>query len=119
VTGLLRLAWWQLPLAIIGFLLIVSGPSVLIAWFKLRTRNLGPILDANGWAVNGRAKINIRFGASLTSLARLPEGAARLLTDPYADKKRPWRLYVLALAVVLAAAGIVLWKRGYLRSFGL
>jgi hypothetical protein len=85
---------------------------VFIAWFKLRQRNLGPILDANGWAVNTRAKININFGTSLTSVARLPEGAERPLSDPFADKKRPWGFYLLI--VVLITAFILLWKFGYL-----
>ena len=114
VTGLLHMAWWQLPLVIIGVALLISGPAMLIAWLKLRKRNLGPILDANGWAVNARAKINIEFGTSLTGLAKLPEGAERSLTDPYADKKRPWGLYLfIALLIV---AGIVLWKYGYLAA---
>ncbi len=111
VTGLLKMAWWQLPLVVIGVILIISGPSMLIAWFKLRKRNLGPILDANGWAVNARAKINIKFGTSLTGTAKLPEGAERSLADPYEDKKKPWSLY--ALIVLLIIAGIVLWKYGY------
>jgi len=115
VTGLLRLAWWQLPLAILGLLLLVSGPSMFIAWFKLRQRNLGPILDANGWAVNTRAKININFGTSLTSVARLPEGAERPLADPFADKKSPWGMYLLV--VILIAAFILFWKFGYLSKW--
>ncbi len=115
VTGLLRLAWWQLPLAILGLLLLVSGPSMFIAWFKLRQRNLGPILDANGWAVNTRAKININFGTSLTSVARLPEGAERPLADPFADKKSPWGMYLFV--VILIAAFILFWKFGYLSKW--
>jgi hypothetical protein len=111
VTGLLRLPWWQLPLVIIGVMLFISGPSVLIAWLKLKKRNLGPILDANGWAVNARAKINIKFGTSLTETAKLPEGARRSLADPYADKKKPWSLYILF--ILLIAACIVFWKYGY------
>ena len=31
---------------------LISLPSVMLAYIKLRKRNLGPILDANGWAVN-------------------------------------------------------------------
>ena len=61
-----------MPLAILAVLLLISGPSMILAWLKLRQRNLGPILDANGWAVNARAKINIPFGASLTGMAKLP-----------------------------------------------
>ncbi len=106
LTGLLGLKWWQLPLVLLGVLLLVSGPAVALAWFKLRSRNLGPILDANGWAVNARARINIPFGTSLTQLARLPEGAERSLTDPYAEKSRPWGLYAV---IALSLLGGALW----------
>ncbi len=111
LTGLFALAWWQLPLALAGLLLIVSGPAVLLAWFKLRSRNLGPILDANGWAINARARINIPFGTSLTQVAQLPPNAERALTDPYAEKKAPWGWYGGILAVLLLA--VFAW---YLRA---
>lgn len=101
VTGFLGLKAWQMPLALLGLMLLISGPSMAMAYFKLRNRNLGPILDANGWAVNTRARINIPFGAALTQLARLPEGADRALTDPYAEKRSPWKLYVLLAAIVV------------------
>jgi len=111
MAGIFRLAWWQIPILFAGILLVVSGPSVLIAWAKLRQRNLGPILDANGWAVNARAKINIPFGDSLTAVARLPENAERSLVDPFAEKKRPWRLYFFLLLMV--ASLLLLWRAGY------
>ena len=101
-TGLMSLLWWQWPLVIAGVLLVISGPSMLLAWFKLRRRNLGPILDANGWAVNSQALISIAFGATLTQLARLPAGSDRALRDPYAAKKPlwPWLVLVLVIAVL-------------------
>ena len=105
MTGLLRLAWWQVPLVFAGLILAVSGMSMIVAWFKLRQRNLGPLLDAGGWAVNARAKINIPFGAQLTSSAKIPEGSDRQLFDPFKEKKRASR-YILAgvvLAILLAA----------------
>jgi hypothetical protein len=118
LTGILKLTWWQIPVVIIGIILAISLLSVFLAWLKLRKRNLGPILDANGWAVNARAKINIPFGTSLTAAARLPENAERSLADPFAEKKRPWILY-LVLAALLAAA-LVLWRQGYFaRWFGM
>ena len=104
VGGLLALKWWQIPLAIGGLMLLISAPAMVLAWFKLRSRNLGPILDANGWAVNARARINIPFGTSLTRLAELPEGAERALTDPYAEKERPWKTYLFIAAVLFVAA---------------
>ncbi len=110
LMGLFALRWWQIPLALAALLLIVSAPAVLLAWFKLRSRNLGPILDANGWAINARARINIPFGTSLTQLAELPEGAERSLSDPYAEKQRPWKLYFGIAAVVALLAFVWLVK---------
>ena len=105
ITGFMGLMWWQMPLAVAGILAIVSGPSLLIAWFKLKSRTLGPLLDANGWAVNARAAINLPFGRSLTQMAALPPGAERALTDPYAEKKSPWAWY----AFLSIAFGVALW----------
>jgi len=103
LTAFLGLKAWQMPLALLGLMLVISGPAMAMAFFKLRNRNLGPILDANGWAVNTRARINIPFGTALTHTAKLPEGAERALTDPYAEKRTPWKLYV-----VLGALGAAL-----------
>ena len=103
-AAFLHLAWWQMPLALVGVVLLISGPSVVISFVKLRERNLAPLLDANGWAINARVKINIPFGGSLTALAKLPEGAERSLNDPYAEKQVPWRLYLALLAMIGGAA---------------
>ena len=73
-----------------------------MAWLKcLRKRNLGPILDANGWAVNTQAKINVPFGASLTKVATLPPGSQRDLVDPFAEKKKPWGLYLTLIIIIV------------------
>jgi hypothetical protein len=92
-----------MPLGVLGIMLLISGPSMLLAWLKLHKRNLGPILDANGWAVNARAKINVPFGASLTRVAALPSGSKRDLVDLFAEKKHPWKLYLALLCLVLLA----------------
>lgn len=113
VTGFFKLAWWQMPLAVAGILLLISGPSMLIAWFKLRQRNLGPILDANGWAVNARARLNIPFGASLTGIPRLPKGSRQTTIDPYAEKQSPWKAYLL-LAIILVGLYLA-WRGGYVK----
>ena len=87
---LFHFAAWQIPLVAIGLLLIISAPSVLLAFIKLRQRNLGPILDANGWAINTKAKINVAFGARLTDIAKLPPGATVDVSDRYAEKSVVW-----------------------------
>lgn len=115
VTGLVALAWWQIPLVFAGVILAISGFSMMLAWLKLRKRNLAPLLDANGWAVNTRARINIPFGASLTALAKLPPGSARPLGDPFAEKRRPWGLYLLGVVFLVGGALYGLWRLGLLR----
>ncbi len=97
---------WQLPVILVGLMLVVSLPSMFIAALKLRQRTLGPILEGNGWAINGRVKINIPFGAALTKLAALPPNAKRSLEDPYEDKaaKSQRRRIVIILVILLAAA---------------
>lgn len=113
VTGFFNLSWWQMPLALLGLILVVSGPSLVIAAMKLRHRNLGPILDASGWAVNAMLRVNIPFGGALTAMAQLPLGAQRSLADPYAEAHRPWR-FQLAVAVFVAATMAGLWWSGLL-----
>ena len=113
----LGLAWWKMPLAILGLILAISGPSMVIAYVKLRQRNLAPLLDANGWAINARAKINIPFGGSLTHLAKLPPGAERSLNDPYAERRVPWRLYLALLALIGGAATAISFFGGIEKLF--
>jgi hypothetical protein len=111
-TGLAKLAIWQLPLVVVGLILVISLPSMAIAWLKLRQRTLGPILEANGWAVNGRVKINIPFGSALTDIAELPPGARRSLDDPYEDKVAAKRRHqTIALLVLLVLAAGAIWIR--------
>jgi hypothetical protein len=95
----------MMPLGVLAIMLIISGPSMIMAWLKIRKRNLGPLLDANGWAVNAKAKINVPFGASLTRIAVLPPGAKRDLVDPFAEKKRPWGFYFVLLVMILLGLG--------------
>jgi hypothetical protein len=107
-TGIFKLGPFAVLAALVGVMALISLPNVVIAYLKLRKRNLGPILDANGWAVNARAKLNIPFGATLTSVARLPAGAKRDHHDPYAEAGFPWKR-VLVL-VVVAVLGWQWWK---------
>jgi hypothetical protein len=99
--------------AILGIMALISLPAVVMAALKLRRRNLGPILDSNGWAVNAKAKLNIPFGATLTSVARLPDGAIRDRNDRYAERGFPWKR-VLFLVLVLVVG--YEWFRGKLDS---
>ncbi|WP_156373477.1 hypothetical protein [Pseudorhodoferax sp. Leaf267] len=105
-----ELGWW-IPMAILGIVLSISGPSMLIAWLKLRQRSLGPILDASGWAINGRMRLNVRLGASLSQTAHLPPGTQRL-PDPFAEPGHG-RL-VLLCGLLVAALALAAWRLNWL-----
>ena len=108
--GLWELSWWQLVLVFLGILLLISGPAMVLAWLKLRRRNIAPILNANGWAVNAASKISIPFGETLTDMAKYPK---MKLKDPYAKKGMPAWAKVLITLLILAAAGAVWYFKWY------
>ena len=99
-----------IPVALVGIILAISGPSMLIAGLKLRERSLGPILDASGWAINGRMKINLRLGNSLSQVAKVPASAKRSMKDPFADDNSGRWIWVVVALLALAA---VAWRWGW------
>lgn len=103
--SLFGLGLW-LPLGIAAIILLISGPSMILASMKLRKRNLGPILDANNWAINSMARINIPFGSSLTELSSLAPGSLVGSKDPFKGKS-PKPKIILGLVIVIAIAAIV------------
>ncbi len=104
--GVAALKWWQVILAFVGVMLLISGPAMILAWLKLRRRNIAPLLNANGWAVNASSKISIPFGETLTDIAKYP---TLKLKDPYAKAGlAPWKKWTISLAVLVVALG-TLW----------
>ena len=102
--GIFALKWWQLIAAFVGIMLVISGPAMVMAWMKLRRRNIAPLLNANGWAINAASKINIPFGETLTDIAKYPK---LKLKDPYAKKGLTgWQkgLISLSVAAIIFAA---------------
>jgi hypothetical protein len=106
--GFFSLTWWKMPIALVGVMLCISGPAMVLAWLKLRKRNLAPVLDANGWAVNAKATINIAFGSTLTHLAKLPKNSKQNLIDPYRKKSNSW-IPTLIILLVVTAILFALW----------
>lgn len=115
VKSIALTAWWALPVAIISLLLVISGPSMILAWMKLRKRNLAPLLNANGWAINADAIVNVLFGNTLTEHAQYP---IMKLKDPHAKIKKltkggKWAIAVAAIILGIAAAVLVLYLSGF------
>ncbi|MCC8166615.1 MAG: hypothetical protein LIQ31_10800, partial [Planctomycetes bacterium] len=105
--ALLAMSWWQLPLLVLGLFLLVSGPSVIMAWLKLRKRTLGPLLEATGWAINGRVKLTYSLAKRLSRRAEMPPNARRSQFDAVFQLRRArrnafWLAAAIGAALVLA-----------------
>ena len=116
VTGIQSTPPLDLILILLGLMLVISGPSCFIAWTKLRKRNLGPILNANGWAINSKVLVNILFGGKLTTVAKYPK---LKLADPYDQKTPAWKIWLPTVLIILAIAFLALYFTGNLEFIGL
>ena len=116
VSGIAALKWWQFILVIAAIMLVISGPACFIAWRKLRKRDLGPVLNANGWAINSLVLVNILFGSTLTSVAKYPIVKTQ---DPFATKTPTWKIVLRCVIAALVAAFVILFFTNSLKCIGL
>ena len=116
VNALKGLTWWQWIVLIAALMLVISLPSVFIAWRKLRRRDLGPVLNANGWAMNAASYVRGKFAKGLTQVAVYPKLTA---VDPAARRRAAWRKFFCWLLGILIVAGGVLYFTGHLACIGL
>ena len=112
--GLKGLGWWGW-LVIPGLLLVISGPSMILAWMKLRKRNLAPLLNANGWAVNADAIVSVLFGNTLTEQAQFP---MMKFQDPHAKIKKltkggKWAIAIASILLGIGIAVVTMWCLGF------
>ena len=103
--GLKGLGWWGW-LVIPGLLLVISGPSMILAWMKLRKRNLAPLLNANGWAINADAIVSVLFGNTLTEKADFP---VLKLKKKGLTKGGKWAIAIAVVLAIAAAIAFVIW----------
>ena len=62
----------HIALSIVAIVLVVSLPSVILTWFKLRQRDLGAILNAGGWAINRPMRFSMKRARAFTKCAGNP-----------------------------------------------
>ena len=85
---------WQLLAAVLAVILVVSLPSVILTWFKLRRRDLGAILNASGWAVNHKIRFSMKRARGFTKCAKTSDA---------------W-LYALLVVLVVGLLGWTAWN---------
>jgi len=116
LKALKGLVWWKWLILIAVLMLIISGPACFIAWRKLRKRNLGPVLNANGWAINSAVLVNILFGKTLTSVAKYPRVH---VDDPYSMRPPFWKRFLRWLIFLLVVAFAVGYFTNNLKFMGI
>lgn len=99
--------WYNLFILLAVAIIGTSGPSMFIAWTKLRKRNLGPVLNANGWAINSKVLVNIMFGQTLTSMAKYPKLDFNQASDPFMEKTPMWKKVLRWVVTFAVMCGIV------------
>ncbi len=62
---------------LLAAVLAVLIPSSIIAWLRLRKRDLSVLLEGAGWAVNSRMRLNQTQCRAFTRKPKLPKGSQR------------------------------------------
>jgi len=112
-SGMKGFTWWQYIIVFVCILLVISGPSMVMAWLKLRRRNLAPVLNANGWAINSDALISVLFGRTLTEQVAFPIVKAPQLKKPSMAGWKKWLIAISVVLVVLCIVCVVLHLCGF------
>ena len=105
--ALFELQWWQFPLVVAGLFLLISGPSMIIAWLKLRQRTLVPLLEASGWAINSQLGITWALGNALTTVKKRHQHIPDITNRKSGKKSNV--LSILMLILILCIA--IIWFR--------
>jgi len=103
-------------IVLVGIILCISGPSCFIAWSKLRKRNIGPVLNANGWAINSLVLVNILFGATLTNVAKYPLVTGQ---DPFRIVVPLWKRILSGTILALIVAFGIMYFTDNLNFMGI
>ena len=82
-------------LGILGAILLVLFPISIVAFLKLRRRDLSAILEGSGWGINSRMRLTHKLGRFFTEKPEYPKGSKGV-------RRVAWRL-ILAVFVLIAA----------------
>ena len=93
----------SLSIAILGVLVPVS----IVAYLKLRQRDLSTLLEGSGWGINSRMRLSSGQIRYFTQAPSFPKGARGVR-----HRSALWWLWWLMAAAVLAAGAWWFWGRG-------
>lgn len=101
----------QLLYTAIIVVLCIMLPSVLIGYLKLRKRDIGMVLEACGWAINGRMRIHLKLAKQLMSVGHFSKTSERKYPQ-YAEKRGGvWRwVFWIWLFGLLVSGGVYAYR---------
>lgn len=78
--SLAALQWWQILIGLMAAILVVLIPSIILAWIRLRRRDLSGLLEGSGWAINDRIRLTRPQRRQLTFVPPYPDDARFIRT---------------------------------------
>jgi len=103
-------------LALLGVLTVVFVPGMVLGFLKTRKRDMSVLLEALGWAVNVRMRLNNTIGKLFTHSPPLPKGALIERKDVVVQfvknfgytSQRSRTLVILSLIVIVIVVSSIL-----------
>ena len=99
VNTVAGIALGDLILTILGVVGAVAGVFGLLGWLKLRRRDVSAVLEACGWALNGRMRLVAPLDKVFTQKPGIPAGA-----EVHLKSSKSALRWALPLALLLAGA---------------
>ena len=97
--SLTEASWLAIIVVVLGAVLLVALPTAIVAFLKLRSRNLSAILEGSGWAINAPMRLRRNQRRLFTHRPKYPKGAGGI-------HGLVWLLVAGALLVILAVLGM-------------
>lgn len=109
---------WHVVLALVGILVLLAVPTFLAALWKLRRRNLAPLLEACGVAVNPTMRLTESMGRCMSQMPHPPPGTRidhHDLLDRYLKRVpapvRPRARWASLILLALLLGILLAWSR--------
>lgn len=96
------LNWWTIVAGLGGAVLALLLPSMVLAFIKLRRRDLSTVLEGSGWAINARMRLTRRQSHDFTKRPPYPRGARGV-------RRLWWWLVLIGVVLALVAASSYYW----------
>lgn len=101
INTLARLQWYEILIGLAAAAGAVLFPVAILIFVKLKHRDISAVVEASGWAMNGRMRLTRALSRSFTVRPAYPKGSK-------GTRSLARKLWVVAAAVLLLASVAVL-----------